>query len=400
MGGQGGIVLSKKHQFTVNVIGDFRAGKINRKEAAKLLGCSEKKITRLSNRIKEKGIEGVFHGNLSKTPSNKTCPELKAKVMKIVKEKYLNFNMTHTLEMLAKLDGIKLPYSVFQRWCSEAHIKKFQYRRAKPRIFRERFASEGLLLQMDGSPHKWNGKDEWCLISTIDDATSNVPYAEFFTSEDTLNCMTVLRRIIETKGLPHTLYVDQAGTYGGTAKRAEFSQFGRACEELGIHIIFAKSAQGKGRIERSFRTCQDRLSAELIFHGATTIPKANEYLLKTFLKDYWNEKLTVAPRNSKNSYRPLPEGVNLDEVFCKKDYRKIRNDHVVLIDNETYVVTPPDAFSLAGRQLEIRTYPNLKWKAFFAGKEIQIRKIEKPWKKSSVLLAHSRAETAKAKIAG
>ena len=55
---------------------------------------------------------------------------------------------------------------------------------------------------MDASHHKWNRKDEWCLIAAIDDATSDIPYAEFFLSEDTLNCMTIIQRIIEKKGIP------------------------------------------------------------------------------------------------------------------------------------------------------------------------------------------------------
>lgn len=400
MDGHGGIVLSKKEQFTSNVIGDFRAGKINRREAAELLQCSEKKISRLSMRIQSRGIEGVLHGNLGKTPSNKTATELKINVMKIVKEKYLNFNMRHTLEMLEAQEALKIPYSVFQRWCEELHIKKFHYRRSKPRVYRERFASEGLLMQMDGSPHKYNGKDVWCLITIIDDATSLIPYSEFFTSEDTLNCMTVLRRVIEIKGIPHTLYVDRAGTYGGTAKRSEFSQFGRACEELGINIIFADSAEGKGRVERSFRTCQDRLSAELILNDILTIPKANIYLQETFLKTYWNAKLNVVPRNLKASYKSLPADVNLDEIFCKKEYREIRGDHTIVLDKETYVITPPDGYSLKGRKLELRTYPDLKWKAFFAGREIEIRKTNKPWKQSAPLQNHNRIEIAKMKIAG
>ena len=97
---------------------------------------------------------------------------------------------------------------------------------------------EGLLLQMDGSHHKFNGKDNWVLISCIDDATSEVPYAEFFKGETTLGCMKVLREIIKLKGVPKAIYTDKAGWSGGQ-KRTEFSQFQRACEKLGIQLIYA-----------------------------------------------------------------------------------------------------------------------------------------------------------------
>jgi hypothetical protein len=90
---------------------------------------------------------------------------------------------------------------------------------------------------MEGSHHRWNRKDEWCLIAAIDDATSDIPYTEFFLSKDTLNCMTVIQRIIERKGIPCAIYVDKAGWFGGL-KRQSFNHFKNACEELGIRVIF------------------------------------------------------------------------------------------------------------------------------------------------------------------
>lgn len=73
---------------------------------------------------------------------------------------------------------------------------------------------EGLLLQMDGSHHKRNGKDEWSLIAMIDDADSEIGYAEFLKSEDTINCLKVLEAVIAAKGIPHAVYVDKAGWFG------------------------------------------------------------------------------------------------------------------------------------------------------------------------------------------
>ena len=113
--------------------------------------------------------------------------------------------------------------------------------------------SPGILLQMDGSTHRWFGDKKSCLIALIDDATSEL-HAEFFDAETTLGCLKVLRDFIKHKGLFKALYVDRAGIFGGP-KRCNFSQVKRACEEIGIEIIFANSAQGKGRIERSFDTC-------------------------------------------------------------------------------------------------------------------------------------------------
>lgn len=107
-------------------------------------------------------------------------------------------------------------------------IKNPPVRRRKKRMYRSRMLQEGLLLQMDGSHHKFNGKDEWCLIAAIDDATADIPYAEFFENgETTLNCMKVLEQIIKKKGVPKAIYTDKAGWAGG-GKRSEFSKFKRA----------------------------------------------------------------------------------------------------------------------------------------------------------------------------
>jgi hypothetical protein len=74
--------------------------------------------------------------------------------------------------------------------------------------------SAGLLLQMDGSPHRWFGDQKSCLIAIIDDATSEI-HAEFFKSETTQGCLKVMRDYIEQKGLFKALYVDKAGIFGG-----------------------------------------------------------------------------------------------------------------------------------------------------------------------------------------
>lgn len=133
----------------------------------------------------------------------------------------------------------------------------------------------GLMLQMDGSTHRWFGNNKSCLIAMIGDANSDI-HAEFFPSEITAGCLKVMRSVIEKSGVFKTLYVDRAGIFGGP-KSCNFSQMQRACEELGINIIFASSPQGKGRIERAFDTLQDRLIPELRLHNIIDMAGANSY---------------------------------------------------------------------------------------------------------------------------
>ena len=368
--------MSKQGQFAYRAVSDFMNGTLNRKEAAELLEVRERTVTRIAGRIRERGLLAVVHGNRNRTPWNKKQEELKQTVMELVVGKYFDFNMTHCLEKLKELHGLEIKYETFRRWCHEKKVVK-RAKRRKPvaRYRRTRMQSEGLLLQMDGSPHRYNGKDEWCLIAAIDDATSDIPYAEFFLSEDTINCMTVLQRIIERKGIPYAIYVDQAGCWGG-GKRAHFNQFKRACEELNIKIIFATSPEGKGRIERTWDTVQDRIIPEMRLRKIHRMPAANDYLQNQFLPNYWKQTNTVPAKSPESRYTALHSTIELKEVFCLKEYRCVKRDHTLSWDGVEYSLTSPLKYSIYRQKIEIRTYQDLTWKAFFAGKPIDLHEIQ------------------------
>ena len=394
MSNQGEIAVSKNEQFQLNILAKFRNGEVTRAQAAELLNLSERQVTRKSTCIATEGLKGILHGNSGTTPVNRTSLEMKSIFLNLYRTIYSNFNMTHALEMIKLEHNLEIPYSIFRRWCDEAKIQKYRNRKVKPRVFRERFAAEGIMLQMDGSPHQWNGRVDWCLISIIDDATSEVPHAEFFPAEDTLSCMQVLRRVVEKKGIPVSIYVDRAGLYGGTAKRFDFAQFGRACKELGIEVIFANSPQGKGRVERGFRTYQDRLLAELHHYKHFTIPAANTYLQEQFLVNYWNEKLTVKARSTKSHYRPIPSETNLDEIFCMIETRIVKADHTISIGNVQYQITPPSTFSIANRTVEIRNYIDSPWRIYFNNTLCEFKKLNIPPRKSAAMTEKIKADFA------
>ena len=370
----GGMRMSRREQFTYGVLVDFEARRITREEAAVLLEVEPRSVSRKAARFRAKGLAGLQHGNSGKVPTNRTPVELKVQVLELVKSKYFDFNVTHCLEKLKAKEGIELDYSVFYSWCRQAKlIKRTKRRSPKVRHLRSRLPVEGMMLQLDGSHHCWNGNDEWVLIGMIDDANSKIPWAEFFTSEDTLNCMTVLQRVIEKFGIPELIYTDKAGWLGGTTKREGFSQFLNACEYLGIRVIFANSPQAKGRIERAWNTFQDRLIPELRLAGIKSIPAANKFLQEDMLPNYWNVQNVVPARVEGSRYKALPPEADLNEIFCLKETRKVNGNHTISWDNEIYSVTPPEGISLKGRTLEIRTYQNLASKAFFAGREISIK---------------------------
>jgi hypothetical protein len=347
-------VLSDRESFKYQIIMKYITGKIYRDEASLLLKCSPRTVTRLSKRVKAKGLLGAKNGNYGKPSSRSKAAEIKAIVLKLKKEQYFDYNCAHFHEMLIAKYRIDISYVTLWKWLrGEYLVKHPKARRRKKHVYRPRMPQEGLLLQMDGSHHKFNGKDEWCLISCIDDATSEIPYAEFFNSETTIGCMTVLKHIIETKGVARAIYTDRAGWSGG-GKRTEFSQFQRACEKLGIQLIYANSPEAKGRIERSFRTIQDRLIPELRHNKIYSLVEANAYLQKVFLKDYWNKNKTAAPTLSKSAYSTLDPYLNLSHILCLEESRVIGSDQTIMLENKCYFVEI-DATNLARYNAVIRT---------------------------------------------
>lgn len=236
--------------------------------------------------------------------------------------------------------------------------------------------SAGLLLQMDGSPHRWFGNKKSCLIAIIDDATSEI-HAEFFKSETTEGCLKVMRDYIEKKGLFKALYVDKAGIFGGP-KRCNFSQMQRACNELGIEIIFANSPQGKGRVERSFDTFQDRLVPELRLRGSSDMQSANQYLQEEFIPEYWLKNIMVNAKNVKSEFKPVPAHIDLDTICVQKDYRKIRRDHTFSYYNKMYLIDSPLRYSITNQKIEVRKQYDGSIIACFAGRKLMISEVIKP----------------------
>ena len=371
--------MDSKSQLTVDIIAKVAEGKIDIANAAKLLNKSRRTIERYLQRYREIGIQFVIHQNAGKCPANKISDKLKRQVQSLIKKKYFDLNLTHLGEMLEKHHSIRVKRETLRCWAHEIHhVKRAKRRRSQIRMRRERMESPGLLLQMVGSTHRWFGDKKSCLIALIDDATSEV-HAEFFEAETTLGCLKVLRDYIACKGLFKTLYVDKAGIFGGP-KRCNFSQVKRACEELGIEIIFANSAQGKGRIERSFDTFQDRLVPELRLKRIKRMESANRYLQESFIPEFWAPQIKVNSRNEDCEFTPVPKHIDLQSVFVIKDYRKIRNDHTFSYGNKFYLIESPLRHSIAKQKIEIRTTQETGFTAFFAGRELVVPEIVEPTK--------------------
>lgn len=372
-----GVVMSVRQEVSFWVLEDFRNGKMSRRDAALKLGISQRSVSRKAKRLRESGLKGLAHGNGKRPPKNRSSDELRQRVVELLRDIYYDFNLTHAREKLIAEHGIKVSYGTLHTWARQAGVGRVKKKRrtSKARIHRERMANEGLMLQMDGSHHRWNGADEWCLIAMIDDATSDIPYAEFFPGETTLACMKVLRQVIEKKGIPDIIYTDEAGWAGG-GKRTAFSQFHRACEELGIRLITTRSPESKGRIERAWRTCQDRLVPEFRLNGIKKMLDANRYLQQVFLPSYWRQTLTVEPRSSTTRYRPVPAHLNLDNIFCLKYERQVASDNTVSYDNRRYRIVDYRFRSLRKKTVSILWHETGEVEVYYGHLKVKIELIE------------------------
>ena len=280
--------------------------------------------------------------------NHKIDEKKKAKILNIYKKKYDGFQATLASEKLEEKYGIVINRETLRGWLLEAGYVKQKRKGRKFRKRRERKECFGIMVQMDGSHHDWlEGRGPWLVImGYIDDATNKV-YARFYMYEGTMPAMDSFRRYAKKYGLPRSIYLDCHSTYKALKKdifRSKFfemedamSQFERSMKELGVEVIHAKSPQAKGRVERLFKTLQDRLVKELRLANAKTLEEANE-VLERYLIDH-NKRFEVEPKNRANMHRKIPKGTRLADVFCIKHKRQLKKDNTVVKKRKLYQIT-------------------------------------------------------------
>lgn len=341
------IEMSQKDLKRLHIIQKVLEGILKQIEAAEDLDLSERQIRRLVIRVKMEGTQGLVH-RLRGSPSNRRIDEkLKARVLKLYETKYWDFGPTLGSEKLLELDSIQLSDETLRLWLIEAGIGYEGRRKRKHRQWRERKSCFGEMIQMDGSHHDWlEGRDsKLVLMGLKDDATGKV-FARFYEYEGTVPALDSLKRYVGEYGIPQSIYLDKHSTYKSTkrleaedelaGRKAVLSQFGRACEELGIKVIYANSPQAKGRIERQFRTFQHRLIRELRLQGAGTLEDANK-VLEAYLPTY-NRRFEVPAINRADLHRPVPRRLLLKSIFSIKEKRVIRNDFTIAYNTQFYQI--------------------------------------------------------------
>ena len=356
------VTLGPDEQRRLYVLTELLAGRLTTIEAALTLELSIRHLKRLKARYRREGVASLAHGNRGRRPWHAIDPALAERVVELARTRYGGLNHSHLADLLAEREGITLERSTIRRLLLRAGLPSPRPRRPPAhRSRRERMAREGVLLQADGSRHRWFGPDEpfATLIGAVDDATGTVPAALFREHEDAAGYLAMLRAIGADKGLPLALYIDRHGIF---TKRASErltleeeltgtrlpTQVGRALEELGVRRIHALSPQGKGRIERMWETIQGRLVAELRLEGITTIAAANAYLPGFLVR--LNARFGVSAASPDIAYRPLPDDLDLDRICCFKYGRIVAADNTIRFGGRVLQLGP-----VSGRRSLART---------------------------------------------
>jgi len=372
------ITLSQKQLQRLRVMSLVEAGKITLKEAAEKIGRSYRQAKRIWRRVKEEGGKGVIHGNTGKPSNHRTPEELQEKVLQLSQNRYGMFNDTHFTEMLTEREEIRLSRETVRKIRREAGIGPKRKRRGKKhRKRRERKAQEGLMVLWDGSPHPWLGPNHspCCLMAAMDDANGALLAARFFPFEGSYGYLWLLQKLVNQNGIPVSIYQDRHGALHRNddhwtleeqlAGRQELTQVGQALAALGIHPIFALSAEAKGRIERLFGTLQDRLIAELCLAGIRTMEEANEFLESTFIKAF-NRRFAVSSRQSEKAWRKVPQNLDVNRAISFRYPSKVGLDNTVRLGGLVMDIPPgPQGRSYAKAKVEVRQLLDGSWKIYY-----------------------------------
>jgi len=383
MTGRDSNLMSVKEVRKYEEIKRVISGQLTQIAAAKNLGVSVRQVRRMVRRVENAGATGLIHGLRGKDSCKRIKSEKKEQIIDICADRYKGFSLTLTQEKLLEIEKISINRESLRDMLMTVGLWEPVRKGKKHRKWRERKAYYGEMEQLDGSIHDWlEGRGPMMvLMSFIDDATGRV-HAEFFDYEGTIPAMDLLKKYIKKYGIPKIVYLDRHSTYKSQREATieeqlknekPMSQFERACKELGIEVIHAYSPQAKGRIERSFKTHQDRLVKEMRLANICTKEEANKFLKEYYLPKH-NKKFCVLPAKEEDMHMQLREEHNLNKTLVIRTERTVKNDYTIAHENNLYQLATSHA--LKGRKVMVIEKLNLKMSVEYKGENVKFTKID------------------------
>jgi transposase len=319
------------------------AKKITWWAAAEIIGVCDRTMRRWRDRLEAEGYAGLADRRKGKPSAQRIPLATVEEVLRLYREEYFDLNIRHFHEKLEDKHKIHLSYTWVQKAVQGAGLVAKRHKRGPHRRRRPRRPLPGMLLHIDGSKHQWLNDERWHdLIVILDDATSEIYYAQLVEEESTRTVMAGLREVIENKGLFCALYSDRGSHFFVTMREGEKvdknrpTQVGRAMKELGVQMIAAYSPQARGRSERSFGTWQGRLPQELRLAEITTVDGANAFLRERYIGEF-NAKFSVAAAEKGTAFRRTSR-TDLNWIFTVQTERVVAKDNTVAMGNRLWQI--------------------------------------------------------------
>lgn len=360
--------MNKKQQRRVQVLSALSEGTIAKSDAERLLGLSRRQVNRALKAYEKKGMKSVVHGNTGNIPANKTDQQTVERIKELAgpEGKYYGFNTCHLADMLKDHEDILIGRSTLDRIICP---KKTSGRKTSKiiRRRRQRSSAEGMMLQIDGSPHDWlEGRGpKMCLVGAVDDATGKIVYIRFRPTEDSVGYLMMMRHIAINYGLPQSFYHDRHTILRSPqeqtiedelAGRQPMSQLQRIMDELGVESIAAHSPQAKGRIERLWGVLQDRLVKEMRLAGISNIDDANAFL-PGFIDSY-NRRFAVDADDPDPAWVKVEGDIDINYYFSIRESRVVRSDHTLSwFSRMLQIKRDSKDKSLSGKRISVHTTP-------------------------------------------
>jgi len=249
------LTMSRREARRLHILQQVLERKLTQREAAALIGLTDRHVRRLLQRLQAEGEPGICHRARGRPSNHRLPPRVKAQALRLFRTHYHDFNVTHASEKLREVHGLPIQAETLRLWSNTAGLPYKQRRPRKHRQWRERKAQRGALVQIAGAHHAWfAGRGPACVfLGYIDDATNTV-YGRFYAYEGTWPAMDSLKRYIRHYGVPQSVYLDKHTTYQSPAlptiaeqlnDEQPMSQCARSLAELGIAVIHANSPQAK-----------------------------------------------------------------------------------------------------------------------------------------------------------
>lgn len=368
--------MSKRDWDRLDVIKRVGRDELSVGQAAQVLEVTPRWLLELRKAFAQEGLAALVHGNKGRRPVNRLADEVREQVLELARTKYAGFNDEHFTEKLVEVEEISVSRSSVRRLLREAGIGLIRKRRtSKHRRRRERRPQAGLMILWDGSRHDWlEGRGPMmCLMGAIDDATGELlPGAHFVDQESSASYLRTLRAIVFEKGIPHSAYGDRHGALQRNDDHwtleeelrgeQDLTHVGYAMRALDITPIAALSPQAKGRVERLWKTLQDRLVSELRLVKACTLEEANR-VLAGYVPDH-NRRFAIAPQDATPAWRPL-RGADVERACSFRYKAVVGNDNAVRLHGRVFDIPPgPGGRSYAKARAEVRQLLDGSWRVY------------------------------------